>query len=74
VPRYRFAVNGSARYDDPDGPELPDDAAARDYAIRVIRELQHGEGHSWRGWTMEVTEGQRLVWQIPFEAAEPDNG
>jgi hypothetical protein len=47
VPRYRFAVNGSARYDDPDGTELPDDAAARDYAIRVIRELQHGEGHNW---------------------------
>jgi hypothetical protein len=42
----------SARYDDPDGTELPDDAAARDYAIRVIRELQHGEGHNWgdRRW------------------------
>jgi uncharacterized protein DUF6894 len=41
----RFAVNG---YDDPDGTEVPDDAAARDYAIRVTRELQYGEEDTGR--------------------------
>ena len=48
MPRYHFAVKDAARYDDPDGTELPDDAAARDYAIRVIREVQHGENTT--GW------------------------
>ena len=44
MPHYHFAVTDTARYDEPDGTELPDDAAAREYAIRVIRELQHGDG------------------------------
>jgi hypothetical protein len=73
MPRYHFAVKDAARYDDPDGTELPDDAAARDYAIRIIREVQHGEEHNWTGWTMEVRQGQRIVWQIPFETVEPNN-
>ena len=71
--RYHFAVKDAARYEDPDGMELPDDAAVRDYAIRVIREVQHGEDHNWTGWTMEVRQGQRIVWQIPFETVEPKN-
>ena len=37
MPHYHFAVTDTARYDEPDGTELPDDAAAREYAIRVIR-------------------------------------
>jgi hypothetical protein len=73
MPRYHFAVKDAARYDDPDGTEVPDDAAARDYAIRIIREVQHGEEHNWTGWTMEVRQGQRIVWQIPFETVEPNN-
>ena len=73
MPRYHFAVKDAARYHDPDGTELPDDADARDYAIRVIREVQHGEEHNWRGWTMEVRQGQRIVWQIPLETVEPNN-
>ena len=60
MPRYHFAVKDAARYDDPDGTELLDDAAARDYAIRVIREVQHGEEHNWTGWTMEVRQGSAL--------------
>ena len=73
MPRYHFAVKDAARYDDPDGTELPDDAAARDYAIRIIREVQHGEEQNWTGWAMEVRQGQRIVWQIPFETVEPNN-
>ena len=73
MPRYHFAVKDAARYDDPDGTEMPDDATARDYAIRIIREVQHGEEHNWTGWTMEVRQGHRIVWQIPFETVEPNN-
>jgi hypothetical protein len=28
MPRYHFAVKDAARYDEPDGTEVPDDAAA----------------------------------------------
>ena len=49
MPRYHFAVKDAARYDDPDGTELPDDAATRMYAMKVIRELQHGEGTQLEG-------------------------
>jgi hypothetical protein len=73
MPRYHFAVlNTSSRHEDQEGTELPDDAAAREYAIRVIRELRRGEGDNWKGWVLEVTQGDRLVWQLPFEAIEPD--
>jgi hypothetical protein len=67
MPRYHFAVKDAARYDDPDGTELPDDAAARDYAIRVIREVQHGEEHNWTGWTMEVRQGGALCGKSPLK-------
>ena len=49
IPLYYFAVLNSDRHDDPDGTELPDDAAARTYARKVIRELQHGEGTQLEG-------------------------
>jgi hypothetical protein len=55
MPRYWFAVHDGDRYADPQTMELSDDAAAREYAIRVIRELQRGDG-AW-------AEGQReLHW------------
>ena len=73
MPRYHFAVKDAARYDDPDGTDVPDDAAARDYAIRIIREVQHGEEHNWTGWTMEVWQGGRRVWHLPFDPIEPPN-
>jgi hypothetical protein len=72
MPRYHFTVRNSDTHDDPEGSECPDDAAAREHAIRVIRELRHGKGDDWKGWSMEVTQGQRLVWRLPFEAIEPD--
>ena len=44
MPRYHFAVlNTSSRHEDQEGTVLPDDAAAREYAIRVIGELRRGE-------------------------------
>jgi hypothetical protein len=37
MPRYHYTMKDAARYDDPDGTEMP----ARDYAIRIIREVHH---------------------------------
>ena len=39
----RSTVHDTDRYADPQTMEFPDDAAAREYAIRIIRELQRGD-------------------------------
>jgi hypothetical protein len=57
--------------DEPDGVELPDDAAAREFALKVMPGLVQKEEDDWNGWTMEVTQGERRVWRLPFEAIEP---
>ena len=75
MPRYLFAVRHPALddvEDDPAGMELPDDAAAREFAVKVMRRLAQRREDNWEGWTMEVvTEGGRRVWELPFNAIEP---
>jgi hypothetical protein len=39
MPRYFFRLYNDMVVDDLEGAELPDDRAARDYAIRNIRDL-----------------------------------
>jgi hypothetical protein len=56
--------------DDGAGIELPDDAVAREFAAKVMRGLVQQED-DWHGWTMEVRQGGRRVWQLPFDAIEP---
>ena len=73
MPRYRFVVRHSAYADledDEAGTELPDDAAAREFASKVIRGLVRQQQDDWHGWTMEVRQGARQVWQLPFDAIE----
>jgi hypothetical protein len=43
VPRYRFAVRNTDRFDDGDGVFLLDDGAARKYAIQIMDELQKND-------------------------------
>ena len=74
MPRYVFAVRHFAYadlQDDADGMELPDDAAAREFAAKVMRGLVRHQEEDWEGWTMEVWQGGRRVWQLPFDAIEP---
>jgi hypothetical protein len=74
MPRYWFAVHNGDRYADPQTMELSDDAAAREYAIRVIRELRRGDEDYWKGWTMEVTQNGRRVCEILFDEIDADEG
>jgi hypothetical protein len=69
MPLYHFAVHNSHVHDDPEGTELPDDGAARKEALQIIRDLKRNNVGMWTGWTIEVTEGVRQVWQIPFLGA-----
>jgi Domain of unknown function (DUF6894) len=74
VPRYKLVVHHSAYAaleDDEAGTELPNDAAAREFAAKVMRGLVDQGDDDWHGWTMEVREGGRRVWQLPFDAIEP---
>ncbi len=74
MPRYQFVVRHSAYADLEDneaGTELPNDAAAREFAAKVMRGLVQQREDDWHGWTMEVREGGRRVWRLPFDAIEP---
>jgi hypothetical protein len=74
MPRYVFDVrhlDGDYLEDNLAGVELPGDAAAWDFAAKVMRGLLESLEEDWTGWTMEVTEGGRSVWRIPFDAMEP---
>jgi hypothetical protein len=74
MPRYLLAVrhlDHDSLADELEGVQLPDDPAAREFALKVMRGLMQIEGENWEGWTMEVTQGGRRVWRLPFEAIEP---
>jgi hypothetical protein len=57
---------------------LPNDAAAREEALHIIYDLKKNIIYDlkknnvtgWNGWRVEVMDGGRLVWQIPFSGAE----
>jgi len=71
---YHFTIhNDCCRYAPDEGTELSDDAAARQEAVKVIRDFKKNNENGWKGWTMEVIEGDRRVWQIPFSTG-PDLG
>jgi hypothetical protein len=71
MPLYQFAAHNGHRLDDPEGAELlPDDESARQAALHIIRDMKRNNHMAWNGWTIEVTEGNRQVWQIPFIGAE----
>jgi hypothetical protein len=70
MPLYRFAIHQTDRPDDSEATELADDAAAREQALLVIRDLKKNNAAGWNGRTIKVTEGDRQVWQIPFIGSE----
>jgi hypothetical protein len=54
------------------GTELPDNAAARDYALRVIRELKGGGGYDDPRLRMIITDPNgRTVLVLPFAESSP---
>ena len=68
--RYFFNIRWPDREEsDPSGTSLPDDAAAFDYAIHMIRQLDRGGKHSDRGLMMIVrNEMLESVLSLPFLA------
>jgi hypothetical protein len=69
LPRYRFVIRWpDHQHLDPEGTRFPDDAAARRYAERVIRELKEAGGdydHSELLMVVTDDDGKELF-VIPF--------
>ena len=71
MPLYCFALHNGHRLDAEEATELlPDDEAAREEALQIIRDLKKNNVTGWKGWRVEVTNGNRQVWQIPFVGVE----
>jgi len=68
MPKYYFILQwADRRHDDAHGTTLPDDAAARGYAERIIRELKEAGGYDDAGLTMVVADAARkTVFAIAF--------
>ena len=57
MPHYYFSITSEQPFDDIDGLELPDLAAAREEAIGFALDLMRLEPsrHDWLGWVVRVT-------------------
>jgi Domain of unknown function (DUF6894) len=67
--RYYFSLANGRFFEDTDGLELPDLAAAREEAIGFARDLMRMEPDrsDWVGWVVQVTgEGQEHLFDLPF--------
>jgi hypothetical protein len=71
MPQYFFTVRWSDREEgDRLGTPLKDDAAALDYACRIVREPRSSGGYDGPGLVVEVrNELHRRVLSMPFLAA-----
>ena len=70
MPRYVFAVRHFAYadlQDDAAGMELPDDAAAREFAAKVMRGLVRHQEEDWEGWPCTIA-GRKTSWRLARSA------
>jgi len=60
MPRYFFHLtDGNRMLDDPDGLELPGDAAAREEAALVANDLKERlRPRDWTGWVVSIRDEQ----------------
>ena len=62
MPRYYFHLTDGKQVlknHKPDGVDLPGNAAAREEATVIARDLKHGAekpAHGWRGWFVSVVD------------------
>ena len=69
MPIYRFVIlKKAARIEGLRVAKLADDALAFAFGERVIRDMTHGDHRRYVGWTFEITEGEREVSAIAFDA------
>jgi len=73
MPRYYFSLANDLSFDDIDGLELSNLAAARSEAIGLARDLMRlqPERRDWSGCTVRVSDDeQNVLFDLPFLEAE----
>jgi hypothetical protein len=69
MPRFYFSITNCRPFDDTDGLDLPDLAAAREEAIGFARDLIRIEPtrRDWVDWLVRVTgEDREHLFDLPF--------
>jgi hypothetical protein len=72
MPRYYFSIANGRTFDDVDGLDLRDVAAARAEAIGFARDLMRmaPERPDWSNWAIRVTGGDRqTLFELSFAEA-----
>jgi uncharacterized protein DUF6894 len=77
MPRYFFDLVDDRKIYDKKGVSLPNDKAARQYALTFARELMQTKrdllGESWRAWSVQVCNGKfERILKVPFSKVEPE--
>ena len=69
MPRYFFSITNGRPFEDTDGLELPDLAAAREEARGFARDMmrQEPDRKDWADWGVRVTgQDRQLLFHLPF--------
>jgi hypothetical protein len=79
MPRYFFDLVDDKKIYDKKGISLPNERAARQFAITFARELMETKpelmGESWRAWSVQVCNGKfDRILKIPFTEAVAASG
>jgi hypothetical protein len=74
MPRYFFDLVDDKKIYDKKGVSLPNDKAARQFAITFARELMETKpelmGESWQAWSVQICNGKfDRILRIPFTDA-----
>ena len=79
MPRYFFDLVDDKKVYDKKGVSLPNDKAAREYALTFARELMETKrelmGESWRAWSIQVCNGKfERILKVPFTELDGKRG
>jgi hypothetical protein len=70
---YNFALDNGSGREELGGMALADDAEAIAFAKQVIQDLK-SYADQYARWSMEITEGERIVGTIPFVLGPTEGG
>jgi hypothetical protein len=79
MPRYFFDLVDDKKVYDKKGVSLPNDKAAREYALTFARELMETKrelmGESWRAWSIQICNGKfERILKVPFTELDGKRG
>ena len=70
MPRYTVSLQGEAEPEIPDNDVLSEDAVIIASVVRAIRAFKRQHTGRCGNWMMNITEGDRLVAEIPFDKVD----